>query len=159
MFDYATIRGQWSTYPPIRIAYGEDETGYGRVLDTTHVCIANLPLTGGLMLYDIVTLDRTGDPFPTVDTLVQRYFAQQCCVAYVPEAQRDDAAYCTAQYARLHDICTQAGCAVEGLVPGIAMLNAPADVDVLHLLAPLGLVEEDVDVYLVNNLKREQLLP
>ena len=48
---------------------------------------------------------------------------------------------------RLWDICTQAGCAVEGLVPGIAMLNAPADVDVLHLLAPLGLVEEDVDVY------------
>ena len=63
MFDYATIRAQWSAYPPLRMAYGEDETGYGRVLDTTHVCIANLPLTGGLMLYDIVTLDRAGGRF------------------------------------------------------------------------------------------------
>jgi hypothetical protein len=27
------------------------------------------------------------------------------------------------------------------------MLNAPADVDVLHLLAPLGLTADDVDVY------------
>ena len=25
-----------------RLAYGEDETGYGLVLDATHVCIANL---------------------------------------------------------------------------------------------------------------------
>jgi hypothetical protein len=33
------------------------------------------------------------------------------------------------------------------MVPGIAVLNAPADVDVLHLLAPLGLREEDIDVY------------
>ena len=147
MFDYATIRAQWSAYPPIRMAYGEDETGYGRVLDATHVCIANLPLTGGLMLYDIVTLDRTGDMFPTVDTLVQRYFGQQCCVAYVPEAQRDDAFYCKAQYARLREICMQAGCAVEGLVPGIAMLNAPADVDVPGLCALMGIADEDIDVY------------
>ena len=55
MFDYATIQAQWSAYPPIRLAYGEDETGYGRVLNATHVCIATLPLTGGSMLYDIVT--------------------------------------------------------------------------------------------------------
>jgi hypothetical protein len=147
MFDYATIRAQWSTYPPIRMAYGEDETSYGRVLDATHVCIANLPLTGGLMLYDIVTLDRTGGQFPTVATLVQRYYAQQCCVAYVPETQRDDAAHCTAQYARLRAVCVAAGCAVEGLVHGIAMLNAPADVDVRVLLAPLGIMGEDVDIY------------
>ena len=126
------------------MAYGEDETGYGRALDATHVCIANLPLTGGLMLYDIVTLHARG-AVPDCGHAGAALLAPQRCAANGPQAQLT---YLLLQgadqgYANLY----AAGCAVESTVPGIAMLNAPADVDVLHLLAPLGLVEEDIDVY------------
>ena len=147
VFDYTTILAHLQGYPTLRIAYGDDETGWARRLDATHVLIANLPCTGGLCLHDIVTLQGGDAAFPTIDRVVQRYYAQQCCVAYVPEEGRTDATYCAAQYARLREVCLVAGCAAEGLVAGIALVNAPDGVDVRALLAPLGIIGEAIDVY------------
>jgi hypothetical protein len=147
MFDYTTLLPHMEDYLKVRIAYGEDETGWAAQLDGEYVCLANLPLRGGLMLYDIVTLDRTQEGLPAVAEVVQHYFAQQCCVEYMPQAEQDDAAACTASYARFRAACVAAGCAVEGLVRGIAMLNAPAGLDVVGLLDSLGIPAEAMDVY------------
>jgi len=138
MFDYTTLLPTIDTYPGIRIWYDAEESGWARVLDDTHVCIANVPLADALRFYDIVTLDRTGEGLPIVETVVQRYFAQQCGVEYMPEEARDDVDACKVRYVALRAGCVAAGCVVEDMEPGVALLNAPEGVDIPALLETLS---------------------
>lgn len=141
MFHYQEILNRWQDYPLIKMAYSEEETGWARQLDDTHVCLANVPGSGGLMFYDIVTLDRDGPGLPRIAQVVQHYYRWQWCVAYVAHADVGDTLALDAAYATLYDTCVEADCAIAGGPhPGQAIVNAPEDVDLRALLEPLGLV-------------------
>ena len=141
MFDYASILAQWEDYPLIMVAYGDEARGWARGLDATHGCLANVPCAGGLMVYDIVTLDRDGPGLPRIAQVLQRYYHWRWCVAYGAHADVEEPLARDAAYATLYDTCVAAGCAIaRGPDPGLAVVNAPTDVDLRALLEPLGLV-------------------
>ena len=142
MFDYATIIANWETYPAIRLYYHyHDESGWARRLDARHVCLANVPFSGGKKYRDIVTLTRRRHGLPCIAKIIQHYYCWQWCVAYVEPAEVDDTALFDAAWATLRDTCEAAGCAIAaGPDPGLAVVNAPEDVDLRALLEPLGLV-------------------
>ena len=71
----------------------------------------------------------------------QHYYCWQWCVAYVEPTEVDDTALFDAAWATLRDTCEAAGCAIAaGPDLGLAVVNAPEDVDLRALLEPLGLV-------------------
>ena len=143
MFDYATILAHWQDYPLIMVAYGDEVRGWARGLDATHGCLEHVPCARGLMIYDIVTLDRDGPGFPRIAQVLQHYYRWRWYVAYGAHADVEGTLALDAAYATLYDTCVAAGCAIaRGPDPGLAVVNAPTDVDLRALLAPLGLVED-----------------
>jgi hypothetical protein len=148
VWDYPTILAHWQDYPAIRLYYHYlDESGWARQLDATHAILDNVPSRGGLMHRDIVTFTRHDPDLPRLVAVVQRYYRWQWSVAYLEEDDVDDAARVQAAYTTLREACAAAGCAIEGAYPGLAMVNAPEDVDVRSVLAPLGIVGEALVLY------------
>jgi hypothetical protein len=148
MFDYQEIFAKWETYPAVRIYYhAYDESGWARQLDDSHVCLANVPCSGGLMYRDIVTLERHEPDLPRLAQVVQRYYRWQWSVAYLEEDASTDPDAVQAAYTALRLACEAVGCAVEGAYVGLAIVNAPADVDLRAFLEPLGLVGEALRLY------------
>ena len=154
MFDYTDILAQWETYPAIRMYYHyPDESGWARQLDRAHAALDNVPISGGLMRYDIVTLVRPrqrrtcASDLPRLAQVVQHYYRWQWSVAYLEEDASTDPDAVQAAYATLRLACEAAGCAIEGAYAGLAIVNAPEDVDLRALLAPLGLVGEALVLY------------
>lgn len=135
MFDYPTILAAWDTFPTVRLLYAPSETGWAKPLDDVHYCVANVPLAAGLSLYDIVTITRH-DGRPAVDAIVQSYFSQKWGVRY-PVGSTKDATHAT--FRRVAEACHDAGGHLEGMLPGLALLNAPATMDVPATLGALGI--------------------
>ena len=74
VFDYQEILAKWETYPAVRLYYhAYDETGWARQLDHAHVCLANVPCSGGLMYRDIVTLEYHEGELPRLSAVIQHY--------------------------------------------------------------------------------------
>ena len=130
-YDYATIRAAWDSYTPLRVRYSADETGWALRLDADHVCLANVPLTDDLFEMDICELEPRADPasgdLRTVGRVVQRYYTQRALLRYVP---LDDQEELLRRYRNLAAMLRARDCAIEGVVPGAAQVQAPAACDV-----------------------------
>ena len=126
MFDYPTILAHWQDYPAIRIYYHyPDESGWARQLDDTHAALDNVPISGGLMRHDIVTFTRHEDDLPRLADVLQHYYRWQWSVAYLAEDAATEPETMQAAYTTLRETCEAAGCAIEGAVHGLAIVNAP----------------------------------
>jgi hypothetical protein len=148
MFDYPTILAHWQDYPAIRIYYHyPDESGWARQLDDTHAALDNVPISGGLMRHDIVTFTRHEDDLPRLADVLQHYYRWQWSVAYLAEDAATEPETMQAAYTTLRETCEAAGCAIEGAVHGLAIVNAPDDVDLRAVLAPLGLTGAALVLY------------
>ena len=124
-FDYATIKAAWETYTPTRVRYGPDETGWAIRLDRAHVCLANVPMTDTLFLLDICECPQRG-ALPQVGRVVQRYYRQRAMVRYVP---LDDPEELLRRYRLLAAVVKARDCALEGIMPGVAQVQARAGCD------------------------------
>src|SRR5262249_3420870 len=124
-YDYATIRAAWDSYTPLRVRYSADETGWALRLDADHVCLANVPLTDDLFEMDICELEPGADPasgdLRTVGRVVQRYYTQRALLRYVP---LDDQEELLRRYRNLAAMLRARDCAIEGVVPGAAQVQA-----------------------------------
>jgi hypothetical protein len=134
MFDYPTILQEWEELPDRRIRFAPGESGWAKQLDATHYCIANVPLSAGLKLYDIVTM-RQEDGLAQVETIVQSRFTQQWGVRY-PLGQTVEET--KAIFAQLWQACEAQGGYLEGMVEGMAVCNAPSTMDVETVLCSAG---------------------
>jgi hypothetical protein len=131
VFEYAEILANWSTLPDVKIAYYEytdhgTETGWAKALAPDIVCLANLPFDGPLRLYDIVTLEPPDDAegFPVVGERLQAYFTTSLAIQY-PRGTTEDA---TRQaYGAIRDVIEAVGGCTEGMIPGWAIANLPAE--------------------------------
>ena len=138
-FDYATIKAAWETYTPTRVRYGPDETGWAIRLDRAHVCLANVPMTDTLFLLDICECPQRG-ALPQVGRVVQRYYRQRAMVRYVP---LDDPEELLRRYRLLAAVTEARDCAIEGLLLGVAQVQARTGCDleavITHAAAEAGL--------------------
>ena len=145
-FDYATIKAAWETYTPTRVRYGPDETGWAIRLDRAHVCLANVPMTDTLFLLDICECPQRG-ALPQVGRVVQRYYRQRAMVRYVP---LDDPEELLRRYRLLAAVVQARDCAMEGIMPGVAQVQARAGCDleavITEAAAEAGLELLGVDV-------------
>ena len=145
-FDYATIKAAWETYTPTRVRYGPDETGWAIRLDRDHVCLANVPMVDNLFLLDICECPQRG-ALPQVGRVVQRYYTQRALVRYAP---LDDPEDLLRRYRLLAAVTEARDCAIEGLLPGAAQVQAPAGCDLETIIteaaAEAGLELLGVDV-------------
>jgi hypothetical protein len=131
LYDYEQIRAAWDAYLPVRVRYSPEETGWALRLGPDHVCLANVPLTDDLFELDICELAPSADParedLPEVGRVVQRYYTQRALLRYVcPDAQEE----LLRRYRTLAAILRARDCAIEGIVPGAAQVQAPAGCDV-----------------------------
>jgi len=145
-FDYTTIEAAWDTYPTERVHYAPDETGWALRLDPAHVLIANVPMAANLFMLDVCECPRRG-ALPQVGRVVQRYYTQRALVRY---ATLDDPADLRRRYRLLAAVVQAQGCALEGIVPGAAQVQARAGCDLeavlTHAAAEAGLELLAVDV-------------
>ena len=136
IFVYDAILAHWDDLPNVKIYYDVDYSGWAKRLDAVHVCLANVPIIPRLLLYDIVTLMPSGVPeIPRVGAVVQRYYGQSVLVEY-PVANTQRAT--TRRYRALVRALEARGCAIEGMIPGFAMVNAPAGCDLPAVLAAVA---------------------
>ena len=146
LFDYATLEAAWDTYPTERVRYAPDETGWALRLDPDHVLIANVPMADDLFLMDICECPQRG-ALPQVGRVVQRYYTQRALVRY---ATLDDPADLRRRYRLLAAVVQAQGCALEGIMPGVAQVQAPAGCDletvITEAAAEAGLELLAVDV-------------
>ena len=148
VFDYTDILAHWQDYPSVRIYYRyPDESGWARQVDDTHAALDNVPITGGLMRYDIVTFTHHEGDLPRLAHVIHHYYRWQWSVAYLAEGAATEPETVQAAYTTLRETCEAAGCAIEGAVPGLAIVNAPDDVDLRAVLAPLGLTGAALVLY------------
>jgi len=124
-FVYATIKAAWETYTPTRVRYGPDETGWAIRLDRAHVCLANVPMTDTLFLLDICECPQRG-ALPQVGRVVQRYYTQRALVRY---GVLDDREELLRRYRLLAAVVQARDCAMEGIMPGVAQVQARAGCD------------------------------
>jgi hypothetical protein len=131
LFDYDAILARLDDLEAFRVRYSDDETGWAKRVDATHVILCNVPLTEGLCYLDICTT-RQMRPFrlPTIDQVVRRRYTQRALVLYAMPEDLDEADL-RARYARFASAIEALGCATEGMAqhPGLALVNAPADCD------------------------------
>ena len=120
LFDYATLEAAWDTYPTERVRYAPDETGWALRLDPDHVLIANVPMADDLFLMDICECPQRG-ALPQVGRVVQRYYTQRALVRY---GVLDDREELLRRYRLLAAIVQARDCALEGIVPGVAQVQA-----------------------------------
>jgi hypothetical protein len=147
-FDYAAILARYDDYPSIRLYYRyPDESGWASRLDETHAMLDNVPATGGIMARDICTCTRHEGDLPRLDSIVQRYYRWQWSVTYVVEGAASDPEAVTAAYTTIRMACQAAGCAIEGMSTGWAIVNAPEAVDLRAVLEPLGIRGEALVLY------------
>ena len=125
LFDYAQLEAAWETYPTERVRYAPDETGWALRLDPDHVLIANVPMVDDLFMLDVCECPRRG-ALPQVGRVVQRYYTQRALVRY---ATLDDPADLRRRYRLLAAVVQAQGCALEGIVPGAAQVQARAGCD------------------------------
>jgi hypothetical protein len=70
----------------ITILYDDEDLGKAYPLEPKVAVIADVPLCRNLFLYDIVRLRREAkDTHEKASTILQRYYAQQCAIYYLPE--------------------------------------------------------------------------
>jgi hypothetical protein len=145
-FDYALIEAAWDSYTPTRVRYAPDETGWALRLDPDHVCIANVPMADDLFLMDICECPQRG-ALPQVGRVVQRYYTQRALVRY---GVLDDREELLRRYRLLAAIVQARDCALEGIMPGVAQVQAPAGCDletvITEAAAEAGLELLAVDV-------------
>ena len=125
LFDYATLAAAWDTYPTERVRYAPDETGWALRLDPDHVCIANVPMADDLFLMDICECPQRG-ALPQVGRVVQRYYTQRALVRY---GVLDDREELLRRYRLLAAVVQARDCAMEGIMPGVAQVQARAGCD------------------------------
>ena len=125
LFDYATLEAAWDTYPTERVRYAPDETGWALRLDPDHVCIANVPMADDLFLMDICECPQRG-ALPQVGRVVQRYYTQRALVRY---GVLDDREELLRRYRLLAAVVQARDCAMEGIMPGVAQVQARAGCD------------------------------
>jgi hypothetical protein len=129
VYNYETVLARWEAFPALKVRYGDDETGWAKQLAPQCVCIANLPWTEALYLYDICALERPADPeeLPQVGEVLQHYYSQRVLVQYqCVEAQAG------ALLAHFRAFCAEmraAGCDAEGIVSGTVQVQGRADCD------------------------------
>ena len=124
-FDYTTIEAAWETYPTERVRYAPDETGWALRLDPDHVLIANVPMADDLFLMDICECPQRG-ALPQVGRVVQRYYTQRALVRY---GVLDDREELLRRYRLLAAVVQARDCAMEGIMPGVAQVQARAGCD------------------------------
>jgi hypothetical protein len=123
----------------VTILYDEDDDlGEAYRLGPKIAVITEIPPCRDLHLYDIVRLRTV--PYGTmekVSTRLQRYYASQHAIYYLPKMEMGNQVPADDRWPRLRQTLGDEGCAVtnHNLVPGYAMVNAPAGVDVAALLA------------------------
>ena len=124
------------------ILFDDEDLGEAYRLEPKIMVIAEVPLCQNLFLHDIVRVRAVphGDMERT-STILQRYYASQHAIRYLPDAEMERTAPAQARWPRVRQMLEDAGCAVtnSNLIPGYAMVNAKAGVDVAALLAGLGL--------------------
>jgi len=125
LFDYATLEAAWDTYPTERVRYAPDETGWALRLDPDHVLIANVPMADDLFLMDICECPQRG-ALPQVGRVVQRYYTQRALVRY---GVLDDREELLRRYRLLAAVVQARDCAMEGIMPGVAQVQARAGCD------------------------------
>ena len=125
LFDYATLEAAWDTYPTERVRYAPDETGWALRLDPDHVLIANVPMADDLFLMDICECPQRG-ALPQVSRVVQRYYTQRALVRY---GVLDDREELLRRYRLLAAVVQARDCAMEGIMPGVAQVQARAGCD------------------------------
>ena len=145
-FDYATLEAAWDLYPTERVRYASDETGWALRLDPDHVLIANVPMADNLFMLDVCECPRRR-ALPQVGRVIQRYYTQRALVRYVP---LDDPEELLRRYRLLAAVTEARDCAIEGLLPGAAQVQAPAGCDLETIIteaaAEAGLELLGVDV-------------
>jgi hypothetical protein len=128
-YNYETVLDQWDALPALKVRYSDDETGWAKQLTPQCVCLANLPWTDALYLYDICALESPADPedVPWVGEVLQHYYSQRALVQYqCVEAQAG------ALLAHFRAFCAEmraAGCDAEGIMSGMVQVQAPGDCD------------------------------
>ena len=146
LFDYATLEAAWDTYPTERVRYAPDETGWALRLDPDHVLIANVPMADDLFLMDICECPQRG-ALPQVGRVVQRYYTQRALVRY---GVLDDREELLRRYRLLAAVVQARDCAMEGIMPGVAQVQARAGCDleavITEAAAEAGLELLGVDV-------------
>ena len=125
LFDYATLEAAWDLYPTERVRYASDETGWALRLDPDHVLIANVPMADDLFLMDICECPQRG-ALPQVGRVVQRYYTQRALVRY---GVLDDREELLRRYRLLAAVVQARDCAMEGIMPGVAQVQARAGCD------------------------------
>ena len=146
LFDYATLEAAWDTYPTERVRYAPDETGWALRLDPDHVLIANVPMADDLFLMDICECPQRG-ALPQVGRVVQRYYTQRALVRY---GVLDDREELLRRYRLLAAVVQARDCAMEGIMPGVAQVQARAGCDleavITEAAAEAGLELLGVDI-------------
>jgi hypothetical protein len=125
LFDYAQLEAAWETYPTERVRYAPDETGWALRLDPDHVLIANVPMVDDLFMLDVCECPRRR-ALSQVGRVVQRYYTQRALVRYTP---LDDHEEYLRRYRLLAAVVKARDCALEGIVPGVAQVQARAGCD------------------------------
>jgi hypothetical protein len=125
LFDYPALLARFDDLEAFRVRYADDETGWAKRVDATHVILCNVPLTEGLCYLDICTTSqKRRSRLPTIDRVVQRRYTQYALVRYT---MLDDleSAESKARYVRFSNAIDALGCAAEGMYPGFTLVNAP----------------------------------
>src|SRR6516164_8118546 len=125
LFDYATLEAAWDRYPTERVRYASDETGWALRLDPDHVLIANVPMVDNLFMLDVCECPRRR-ALPQVGRVIQRYYTQRALVRYAPLDDQEDL---LRRYRLLAAVVKARDCALEGIMPGVAQVQARAGCD------------------------------
>jgi hypothetical protein len=137
-YDYAELLARLDILPTFRVRYADDETGWAYRLDPDVVCLSNMPVTEGFLLYDIAWITKDTDDWYMLAGVIQRYFTQQYVVRYLPAHDVDNEATAKHRWPLLVEACTAVKCCVEEGMPGYAIVHAPDGVDVPTVLHGLG---------------------
>jgi hypothetical protein len=129
-FDYAMLEAAWDTYPTERVRYAPDETGWALRLDPDHVLIANVPMADNLFMLDVCECPRRR-ALSQVGRVVQRYYTQRALVRY---GVLDDPEELLRRYRLLAAVVKARDCALEGIMPGVAQVQARAGCDLEAVL-------------------------
>ncbi len=122
----------------VRIRYGEGETGWAEKLTGGKFRIANVPLTDGLNIDDVVTC-RKGDDLDSVDKVVKSVLPRKAVIWYdkIPE------------FEIVTKVLTAMGCKCEGWCApgpgkgrGMVSVAAPKLVDPKAVAEMLGIRQD-----------------